>query len=85
MVLLSDLDTSSFPKNNSKICIALHSYFLNINFIIYEIMAKRVTIMLDNDLVKKLHEIQAKQIKISTSSVSFSGVINELIRDNLKK
>ncbi len=48
-------------------------------------MAKRVTIMLDNDLVKKLHEIQAKQIKISTSSVSFSGVINELIRDNLKK
>jgi len=29
-------------------------------------MAKRVTIMLDDDLAKKLHEIQAKQIKAST-------------------
>jgi predicted transcriptional regulator len=47
-------------------------------------MAKRVTIMLDDDLVKKLHEIQAKQIKISTKSVSFSHVVNELLRKSLK-
>ncbi len=42
-------------------------------------MAKRVTIMLDDDLVKKLHEIQAKQIKISKNSVSFSAIINEIL------
>jgi len=34
-------------------------------------MAKRITIMLDDDLVKKLHEIQAKQIKESSESEAF--------------
>jgi len=47
-------------------------------------MAKRVTIMLDDDLLKKLHEIQAKQIKISAKSVSFSRVLNEVARKSLK-
>jgi metal-responsive CopG/Arc/MetJ family transcriptional regulator len=47
-------------------------------------MAKRITIMLDDDLLKKLHEIQAKQIKASTTSVSFSRVINEMLRKQLK-
>jgi hypothetical protein len=48
-------------------------------------MAKRITIMLDEDLLKKLHEIQAKQIKESTKSVSFSAVLNETVRKSLKK
>ncbi len=47
-------------------------------------MAKRITIMLDDDLVRKLHEIQAKQIKQSTKSVSFSHILNEVIRKGLK-
>jgi hypothetical protein len=47
-------------------------------------MAKRITIMLDDDLLKKLHEIQAKQIKISVKSVSFSHVMNEVLRKSLK-
>ena len=47
-------------------------------------MAKRITIMLDDDLVKKLHEIQAKKIKASTKSVSFSRVVNEALRKGLK-
>jgi len=47
-------------------------------------MAKRITIMLDDNLVKKLHEIQAKQIKASTKSVSFSRVLNETLRKSLK-
>jgi len=47
-------------------------------------MAKRITIMLDDYLVKKLHEIQAKQIKISKKSVSFSAILNEILRKNLK-
>jgi len=47
-------------------------------------MGKRITIMLDDDLVRKLHEIQAKKIKISTKSVSFSRVVNEALRKGLK-
>jgi predicted transcriptional regulator len=48
-------------------------------------MGKRITIMLDDDLVKKLHEIQAKQIKESIKSVSFSRVLNEIVRKSFKK
>jgi len=47
-------------------------------------MAKRITIMLDDDLQKKLREIQAKQIKESSQSVSFSRILNEALRKKLK-
>ncbi len=47
-------------------------------------MAKRITIMLNDDLVKKLHDIQAKIIKESQQSVSFSHVLNEMLRKSLK-
>ena len=47
-------------------------------------MAKRVTIMLDDDLARKLREIQAKLIRESTESVIFSAVINETLRKNAK-
>ena len=47
-------------------------------------MGKRVTIVLDDDLIKKLREKQAKLIKESTSSVSFSRVLNETVRKSLK-
>jgi len=47
-------------------------------------MTKRVTIMIDDDLDKKLRLLQAKQIKESTKSVSFSRVINEVVRNGLK-
>jgi len=42
-------------------------------------MAKRVTIMIDDDLARKLHEIQAKQIRESTKSVIFPSVIHETL------
>ena len=48
-------------------------------------MSKRVTIMLDNDLDKKMRLMQAKMIQTTTSSVSFSNVINTVLRENLKK
>ncbi len=48
------------------------------------LMAKRITIILDDDLVRKLHEIQAKHIKQSTKAVSFSRVLNEMARKGLK-
>lgn len=48
-------------------------------------MAKRVTIMLEDDLVKKLHEIQAKQIRETNEAVSFSQVLNVVVEQGLKK
>ena len=48
-------------------------------------MAKRITIMIDDDLLKKLHEKQAKQIKETSESVSFSRVLNDELRKNLRK
>jgi len=50
----------------------------------YEIMGKRVTIMIDDDLDKKLHLIQAKAIQSTTSSVSFSQILNETLRKHIK-
>ncbi len=48
-------------------------------------MAKRVTIMIDDDLDKKIREIQVKKIQTTTSSVSYSKVINETLRKSIKK
>ncbi len=46
-------------------------------------MLRRITIMLDNDLLKKLRVRQAKEITKSHKSVSFSKVINDLLRKEL--
>ena len=48
-------------------------------------MAKRITFMIDDDVDKKLRELQAKMILTLTNSVSFSEVINETLRKGLKK
>ncbi len=47
-------------------------------------MAKRVTIVLDDELDKKIRSIQAKQIIQSAKSVSFSRSLNEILRKGLK-
>jgi len=46
-------------------------------------MAKRITVVLDDQLVKKLRNIQSKKISKSNKSVSFSSVINEELRKSL--
>lgn len=48
-------------------------------------MAKRITIMIDDDLDKKLRQQQAKLIQESISSVSYSQVLNETLRNQLKR
>jgi hypothetical protein len=48
-------------------------------------MSKRVTIMLDTDLDKKMRLLQARMIQSTSSSVSFSNVLNQVLRDSLKK
>ncbi len=47
-------------------------------------MAKRVTIMLDDGLVSKLRKTQSEQIRKSDKNVSFSHVINEILRKATK-
>ena len=47
-------------------------------------MGKRVTIVLEDDLIKMLHDIPAKLIKDSKTHVSFSGVLNDTLRTSLK-
>ncbi len=47
-------------------------------------MSKRVTIMIDEDLDKKLSLRQAKMISQEQSSCSYSKVLNETLRRALK-
>ena len=47
--------------------------------------SSRITILLDDDIVKKLRAIQANQIKQSPKSISFSKVVNEELRKSLRK
>lgn len=47
-------------------------------------MSKRVTIMIDEDLDKKLRLRQAKLIQQEQSSYSYSKVVNDLLRRTLK-
>ena len=47
-------------------------------------MTKRVTIMVDDDLDKKLRLYQAKQISKTNTAVSYSKVINDLLRKEIK-
>ena len=47
-------------------------------------MTKRVTIMIDDDLDKKLKLLQAKEISKSNQSVSYSKIINDLVKKQLK-
>ncbi len=47
-------------------------------------MGKHITIVLDDDLFKKLREKQSKLIKESAKSVSFSSVINQTLRKSIK-
>ena len=46
-------------------------------------MAKRVTIIIDDDVHKRLRNLQSKMIRESDGSVSFSRVINELVKKAL--
>jgi len=47
-------------------------------------MSKRVTIVLDDTIVKKLRMIQAKHIQKSLTNISFSKIINDLLQKSLK-
>ena len=48
------------------------------------LLAKRVTIMVDEDLDKRLRIKQAKLIQQTTANVSYSSVINSALRGKVK-
>ena len=48
-------------------------------------MAKRVTIMVDDNLDKELRIIQAKMIQKENKSISYSHVVNLSLKKGLKK
>ena len=48
-------------------------------------MGARVTIVLDDSNAEKLRNLQAKMIKTSSKSVSFSHVLNIILEEGLKK
>ena len=48
-------------------------------------MSQRITVILDDDIVTTLRQKQAKLITKSTKSVSFSRVLNDTLRKNIKK
>ncbi len=47
-------------------------------------MSQRVTIIIDDDVNKKLHLIQAKEISKTAQAISFSRVVNIELRKHLK-
>ena len=48
-------------------------------------MTRRVTIMIDDDLDKKIRSIQAKMIQKENKAISFSHALNLVLQDGLKK
>ncbi len=48
-------------------------------------MAKRVTIMIDDDLDRQIRSRQASRIARTSTSVSYSGMLGEVLRKGLKK
>jgi len=48
-------------------------------------MSKRITVVFDDDINAKLRDKQAKLIKESTKSISFSRVLNDTLRITLIK
>lgn len=47
-------------------------------------MGKRITVIIDEDLLKKLYEKQSKQIKENLTHISFSRVLNDVLRKCIK-
>ena len=47
-------------------------------------MGRRVTVVLDEDVIKKLRIIQSKKISKTADTVSFSSVINQELRKSVK-
>lgn len=80
--LLSQLSHSDMKSRDKKINIVmLKSVHKKLGIIQHT--TKTITIILDDNLVKKVHDIQAKLIKESSKPVSFSRIMNDTLRKSL--
>ncbi len=43
-------------------------------------LSRRVTVMIDDDLDKKLRKIQSRKIEATTASYSYSKTLNDVLR-----
>ncbi len=50
-----------------------------------KVTSKKVTVVLSDDIIKKLRKKQAELIKKSQNSVSFSMVVNKILRENINE
>jgi len=48
-------------------------------------MLRRVTITLDPSLVSEIRSLQAKKITETNKAISFSNIINEILKQGLKE
>lgn len=48
-------------------------------------MSKRITIVISDDLNKKIRLLQAKKIQTTCQSVSYSQVLNDVLRKSLNR
>jgi len=48
-------------------------------------MIRRITITLDPHLESRIRDIQARKITESKKSISFSNVINQILKEGLKE
>ena len=48
-------------------------------------MTRRVTITLETHIESKIRDIQAKKITETRKSISFSNVINQVLKEGLKE
>ena len=46
-------------------------------------MSKRVTLLIDDDLYKKLRSKQATEIKKTATTVSFSKIITDILKKHI--
>jgi len=48
------------------------------------IMLKRISVMLDDELIRKVRSEQARKLYNSEKSISFSQILNQVLRSGLK-
>ena len=75
--VLFEKDMFIFSQNRDIRCWFITQYSYS------NIMSKRVTIMIDDDLDKKIRQRQAKMIQQKQTSYSYSKTLNEILRKNL--
>lgn len=57
---------------------------LIVSYVNNNVLAKRITVVIDDDIDGKLRQIQAKLIRKRQMSVSYSRVLNDTVRKGLK-